>query len=98
MEIRIQSVKFDADMKLLVYIEKKVSKLSKYFDGIESVEVFLSLLPDHENKHVKIRLAVPGEDLIVDRHSITFEKATTECVKVLKEQIKKAKAKRFEKN
>lgn len=97
MEIRIQSVKFDADQKLLSYIEKKVGRLPKYFDGIVRAEVFLSLLPDVDNKHVKIRVDIPGNDLLVDRHAGKFEVAVRECVDVLKEQLKKVKEKRFEK-
>jgi ribosomal subunit interface protein len=97
MEIRIQSLKFDADQKLLTYIEKKVAKLSKFFDGIVGAEVFLSLLPDVDNKHVKIRLEIPGNDVVVDRHSKKFEKAVRDCVDVLKEQLKKVKEKRHDK-
>ncbi len=97
MEIRIQSVKFDADVKLLEYVEKKIGKLSKYFDGIVRAEVFLSLLPDVENKHVKVRLEIPGNDIVVDRHSRKFEDAVTECVDVLQAQLIKVKEKRYDK-
>ena len=34
MEIRVQSVKFDADQKLLDFIDKKVGKISKFYDAI----------------------------------------------------------------
>ena len=34
MEIRIQSLKFDADQKLLDFVEKKVSKIGKFDDQI----------------------------------------------------------------
>ncbi|MGN1232776.1 MAG: HPF/RaiA family ribosome-associated protein, partial [Candidatus Cryptobacteroides sp.] len=44
MEIRIQSLKFDADQKLLDFVEKKVSKIGKFDDQITGVEVVLSLL------------------------------------------------------
>lgn len=97
MEIRIQSVKFDADVKLLEYVEKKIGKLSKYFDGIVRAEVFLSLLPDVENKHVKVRLEIPGNDIVVDRQSRKFEDAVTECVDVLQAQLIKVKEKRYDK-
>ena len=32
MEIKVQSIKFDADQKLLDYIDKKVSKIEKFYD------------------------------------------------------------------
>ena len=93
MEIRIQSVKFDADQKLIDFVNKKVIKLDRFFDGIILAEVTLSLTPDHENKNAKIRLEIPGNDLIIDRHCKTFEKAVRECVDILKLQLKKTKEK-----
>ena len=50
MEIRIQSLKFNADVKLLDFIEKKFSRIEKFYDGITGVDVALSLLPDHETR------------------------------------------------
>ena len=44
MEIRVHSLKFDADQKLLDFIEKKVSKISRFDETITDVEVVLSLL------------------------------------------------------
>ena len=34
MKINVQSIKFDADQKLLDFIDKKVGKLEKFFDNI----------------------------------------------------------------
>ena len=38
MEIRVKSLKFDADQKLLDYVEKKVSKLSRFSDHLDEVD------------------------------------------------------------
>lgn len=95
MDIRIQSVKFDADAKLLAFVEKKVVKLEKFFDGFLKAEVTLSLLPDNLNKEVKIRLQVPGDDIYVSRNAKSFEDATIECVDILKGQLVKMKEKKF---
>jgi hypothetical protein len=35
MEIRVKSLKLDADQKLLDYVEKKVSELSRFSDHLE---------------------------------------------------------------
>ena len=94
MDIRIQSLQFDADQKLLDFIEKKLEKLPKFYDEIVRVEVFLSLLPDYENKQVKIRVDIPGNDLVVERHSNKFEDALVDCVDVLKDLLVKVKEKR----
>ncbi|MBR4659958.1 MAG: HPF/RaiA family ribosome-associated protein [Bacteroidales bacterium] len=95
MEISVQSIKFDADQKLLDFIDKKLSKLSKFYEETERLEVTLSLLPDHENKNVKIRAAIPGDDIIVERKSDKFENAIVECAGILKELLVAAKEKKY---
>ena len=94
MDIRIQSVKFDADQKLIDFIEKKLAKLPRYYDEIQRVDVILSLLPDHENKNVLIKVYMPGNDLVVERHSIKFEDALIDCSDVLKDILVKYKEKK----
>ncbi len=94
MDIRIQSVKFDADVKLTDFINKKVGKLDRFFDeGITGADVTLSLTPDHDNKKASVQLEVPGHDLRVERHASSFETAINDCVDVLKTQITKMKGK-----
>ena len=93
MDIRITSVKFDADKKLIDFINKKVSKLGKFFDATIAVDVTLNLLPDHQNKKVSMRAEIPGNDLIVERNCETFEEAISLCVGILQEQLVKAKEK-----
>ncbi|MCD7712248.1 MAG: HPF/RaiA family ribosome-associated protein, partial [Firmicutes bacterium] len=39
MDIRIQSIHFDASEQLEAFVQKKVSKLEQYFDGILLAEV-----------------------------------------------------------
>lgn len=93
MDIRIESVKFDADRKLLDFVESKVGKLEKFFDAIVGAEVTLSLVPGFENKKAIIRVKIPGNDLMVERTCPTFEEAIASGVEVLKENLKKTKAK-----
>ncbi len=94
MEIRVQSIKFNADVKLLDFIEKKLSKLPKYYEDIIDVEVVLSLLPEHENKNVKVHVKIPGNDIVIERNAKTFEDAVVDCKDILKEKILRAKEKR----
>jgi putative sigma-54 modulation protein len=95
MNIRINAVRFDADAKLEEFIEKKVSKLARYFDDIINAEVFLRLenATDLENKVVEIRLDVPGVDLFARKQSKSFEESTDAVVDALKQQILKHKDK-----
>jgi putative sigma-54 modulation protein len=95
MIIRINAVKFDADIKLEQFIEKKVSKLTRYFDDIIKAEVFLKLenTADLENKVVEIKVEVPGSDLFARKQSKSFEESTDIVVDALKQQILKHKEK-----
>jgi putative sigma-54 modulation protein len=95
MNIRINAVKFDADSKLEDFIQKKVSKLGKYFDDIITAEVILKLenTPDLENKVVEVKLDIPGNDLFARKQAKSFEESTDEVVDALKQQILKRKEK-----
>ena len=96
MEIKIKSLKFDADEKLVAYVEKKVGRLAKFHDGAAVAEVTLSLLPDHDNKNVKLQIHTPGEEMIIERNAERFEEAVTSCVDAMKEKLTRAKEKRDE--
>ena len=44
MDVRIQSIHFDASEQLQAFIQKKVSKLEKYYEDIKKVEVSLKVV------------------------------------------------------
>ncbi|MBQ8838939.1 MAG: HPF/RaiA family ribosome-associated protein [Bacteroidales bacterium] len=96
MEIRVQSIKFNADQKLLDFVEKKFSRLEKFYDAVTGVDVALSLLPDHENKNVKVQVTIPGRTIVIERNAKTFEDAVVDCADILKEKLVKEKEKRVE--
>ena len=55
MEIKIQSIHFDATEKLQAFIEKKVAKLEKTFEDIQKVEVPVSYTHlNHRRLHSRI--------------------------------------------
>lgn len=93
MEIKIKSLKFDADQKLVAFVEKKVSRLEKFYEGMETVDVILSLLQEPDNKKVKVMTHVPGQELVIERHAKTFEEALTDCVDAMKEKLTRFKEK-----
>jgi len=95
MEIKVQSIKFDADQKLLDFIDKKVGRIDKYYEDIVRTEVNLSLRADPQNKNVKIIVYIPGTEIIVEKNADTFEVAIVDCVGVLKGALVSAKEKRF---
>jgi len=95
MKIRVQSIHFDADTKLLGFIQEKVDKLVHFYDQIISGEVFLKLdkADDTQNKIVQIRIQLPGNDIVAKEQRKTFEEATDLCVDSLSRQIKRHKEK-----
>jgi putative sigma-54 modulation protein len=95
MNIQIHSVRFDADKKLIEFVNQKLIKLSLYSEDIVSTEVFLRLDNDQEreNKVSEIKLEYPGGPLFARKQSKTFEEATDLAVDALKKQITKHKAK-----
>jgi putative sigma-54 modulation protein len=95
MRVKIQSIHFDADQKLLDFIELKVGKLNTYSNKIIVSEVYLRLdkSDSHENKVVEIKLIVPGNDLFAKRRCKSFEEATDQAVEALRRQLKKQKEK-----
>ena len=95
--INVKSLKFDADEKLLDFIDRKVGKVEKFFDNMGDIDVTLSLLPDAENKSVKLQTRMPGEDLVIERNARTFEEAVTDAADALKEKIVRIKEKKFAK-
>ncbi len=96
MNIQIHSVKFDADNKLIEFVNGKVKKLKQYSDDIVSVEVFLRLDKDQEkeNKLAEIKLEFPGGPLFAKKQSKSFEESTDLVVDALKKQITKHKEKK----
>ena len=95
MEIKIQSIHFDATDKLEAFIEKKVAKLEKAFEDIQKVEVQCKLVKPAttQNKEVSMSVAVPGTTLFVEKTSDTFEESTDLCVDSMKVQLQKFKEK-----
>lgn len=95
MKLQMHSIHFDADYKLIDFIQKKADKLDTYYDRIVDGEVFMRL-DKHEknsNKIVEIKLNVPGKTLFAKQQSDSFEAATDEAVEALRRQIKKFKEK-----
>lgn len=91
MNIKIQSIHFDADVKLEEFITTKVSKLKQYHESIMGAEVFLRLDKSQaaENKIAEIKLDVPGSDFFAKKQSSSFEAATDGAVEALRRQLKR---------
>lgn len=97
MRVQIQSIHFDADAKLIAFIENKVKKLETFYDKIVDSEIYLKVDKDSskENKVVEIKMGIPGKSLFAKEQKNSFEAATDDAVEGLRRQLKKYKEKQF---
>lgn len=95
MKIRIQSINFDATTALESYITKKVSKLSKNFDEIVTMDVYLKVVKPETatNKEAEMKISIPGVDFFASKTCDSFEEAVDLTVDALDKQIRKHKEK-----
>ena len=95
MENQIHSIHFDADKKLIDFINERVNKLELFFDHIIACEVYLRIdkSQDKENKNVEIKMLIPGKTLIAKKQCKSFEEATDEAVEAMRKQVTKFKEK-----
>ena len=89
MNLQITSLHFDADQKLIDYIEKKATKLSQFSDRIIDSRVVLKLENSGQvrEKIFEMKVNVPGDLLIASESAISFEAATDLGVDNMKRQL-----------
>src|SRR3954452_10439123 len=96
MNVRIQTVHFDADGKLVDYVTKKMTKLNTFHDRIINVDVFLKLdnvVHNIKDKIAEIRVRVPRSEFFVKSTSKSFEASFDEAIESMVNQIKRKKEK-----
>lgn len=96
MNVRIQSVHFDADSKLLEHVNAKVEKLKTFHDHIIGVEVYLKLdnvVHQVKDKVAEIKVHVPKHSFFVKQQSKTFEESFDAAFSSLVNQVKRQKEK-----
>ncbi len=98
MKIHVHAVHFDADPRLVGFIQTKLNKLDTFYDRVVNAEVFLKLGKGEKSKvhkkHIEVKLNVPGQTIFVEEKGDTFEEATDLVLEVLKSQLKKFKDKK----
>lgn len=96
MNVNIQTVHFDADSKLIAYIEKKIVKLTQFHDRITKVDVYLKLdnvVHNIKDKIAEIRVIIPRHEFFVKQSSKSFEESFDEAMDAVITQIKRKKEK-----
>ncbi len=96
MEVKINSVHFTADQKLVDFVNKKVGKLDTFFEGIINAEVILKVLkPEAANNKVsELKISIPANGyLFAKKQADTFEEATDLAIDAVRKQLDKYKEK-----
>jgi len=96
MNVNIQTVRFDADSRLVEYVSRKLEKLSTFHDRIIKVNVFLKLdnvVHNIKDKIAEIRIHVPRHEFFVKSTSKSFEESFDDAFDSIVTQIKRKKEK-----
>ena len=96
MNVNIQTVHFDADAKLLEFVNKRIDKLNTFHEKITKVEVYLKLdnvVHAIKDKIVEISVHVPKRDFFAKASSKSFEESFDSALDSLIIQLKKQKEK-----
>ena len=96
MNVNIQTVRFDADSRLVEYVTRKLEKLSTFHDRIIKVNVFLKLdnvVHQIKDKIAEISVHVPKHDFFVKSTSKSFEESFDDAFESIVNQLKRKKEK-----
>ena len=96
MNVNIQTQRFDADSKLVTFIEKKLSKLAQYNDKITKIDVYLKLdnvAHKVKDKIAEIKVHIPKNNFFVKHSSNSFEESIDVALVSVITQIKRKKQK-----
>lgn len=78
------------------YVQKRVSKLTRFCDDINKAEVTLKVVKPETamNKEVSLRLVLPGSELFAQKVADSFEEGVDQCADTLTRQLEKYKDKK----
>lgn len=95
MKVNVQSVNFNADRKLIDFLQNRMDKLETFYDKVISSDVYLKVenTSAKENKIVEIKLNVPRDKFMVKKQCKTFEEAVDSACRSLERKLIKRKEK-----
>lgn len=94
MNVNIQTVHFDADGKLLEFIQRRIEKIKQFHDRVTHIDVFLKLdniVHQIKDKVVEIRVSIPRHEFFVKQTSKSFEESFDNALDSMINQIKRKK-------
>lgn len=92
MNVNTQSVNFDADVKLIDFIQTRMDKLELFYDKVISSDVYLKVenTSAKENKIVEVKVNIPRDKFVVKKQCKSFEEAIdSACSSVERKLVKK---------
>ncbi len=95
MKVNTQSVNFNADIKLIEFIQKRLDKMEVFYDKIISSDVYLKVenTSTKENKIVEIKVHVPKDTFVVKKQCKSFEEAIDSACNSLERNLVRKKQK-----
>ncbi len=93
MQVQTQSIHFDADAKLLEFIDRRLDKLTTFYDRIIDADVILKLENSGQvkDKVSEITLNIPGQKLHASDTAKSFEESVDNAIESLRRQLIKHK-------
>ncbi|WP_019671396.1 ribosome hibernation-promoting factor, HPF/YfiA family [Eudoraea adriatica] len=99
MKVNAQAVNFNADARLLDFVQSRLDKLELFYDRVVTSDVYLKVenTSVKENKIVEIKLYIPKDKFVVKKQCKTFEEAIdSACNSLERKLVKKKKKPRFQ--
>ena len=95
MTIHFRAVNYTADIKLKEFTKKRIEKLSQFYNQIMEVFVFTKVENNSDgiNKWAELKIAIPGDDIVVKKKCRTFEEAIHTAAQSAERILKRRKEK-----
>ncbi len=95
MKVNTQSVNFNADGKLIDFVQSRLNKMELFYDKVISSDVYLKVenTSSKENKIVEIKVQVPKDRFVVKKQCKSFEEAIDMACSSLERKLVKRKEK-----
>lgn len=95
MKVNVQSVNFNAEGKLIDFVQTRLNKLDLFYDKIISSDVYLKVenTSSKENKIAEIKVHVPKDQFIIKKQCRSFEEAVDAASSSLERKLVKRKEK-----
>ena len=95
MNVNFQSVNYTADTKLVEFTQKRVEKITQFYEHIVDVFVYTKVENSSNkiNKFAELKIGIPGDDVIVKKTAKSFEEAINQAADTAERVLKRRKEK-----